>query len=149
MKYLDIDFHVYTMPFSVEKSFAAMSAIARHSAVYHITYTNGMETDEHCLEWHCFCKDKENRDWQIDIIHILEGSKYDGHFERVAEKILEALTPERKKTILPLKAQTPDTEKIMGIEYCRAVIADGVRTWEELVLWRERQTGVSCMDWMP
>ena len=48
------------------------------------------------------------------MIHIVSGSRYDGHFERVADRIAAALTPETRRTILQLKFETPDDEKIAG-----------------------------------
>lgn len=39
-----------------------------------------------------------------------EGSRYDGYFERVAERISAVLTDEMRLAILKLKYETPDTE---------------------------------------
>lgn len=74
--------------------------------------------------------------WQMDMIHIQEGSRYDGYFERVAERISAVLTDEMRLAILKLKYETPDTEKIMGVEYYQAVIQDGVRSYPEFEEWR-------------
>ena len=41
--------------------------------------------------------------WQMDMIHIQEGSRYDGYFERVAERISAVLTDEMRLAILKLK----------------------------------------------
>ena len=48
------------------------------------------------------------------MIHIRKGSRYDGYFEKVAERISSVLTDETKRTILQLKNETPESEKIMG-----------------------------------
>ena len=78
MKNKDIDFHVYTPELNIEKSFSAISKIALNKKIQNITYTNLIDTDENCIEWHLFYKDKDDNEiWQIDIIHILEGSNYD------------------------------------------------------------------------
>ena len=53
---------------------------------------------------------------QIDMIHIRKGSRYDGYFEKVAERISSVLTDEIKRTILQLKNETPESEKIMRSE---------------------------------
>ena len=62
-----------------------------------------------------------------DRIHILEGSRYDGYFEKFAERLSAVLTDETRYAILKLKYDTPESEKIMGIEDYKAVIRDGIR----------------------
>ncbi len=83
------------------------------------------------------------------MIHILKGSRYDGYFERVAERIATVLTPETRNTILQLKYETPDTEKIMGIEYYQAVIQDGIRTYADFIKWRENHPTNRIIEWIP
>ena len=83
------------------------------------------------------------------MIHICKGSRYDGYFERVAERIEHVLTDEIRKTVLELKYDTPDTEKISGIEYYRAVIVGGVRSYAEFEQWRERNPSYGIIEWMP
>ena len=80
-----------------------------------------LATEERCLEWHAWYEDQEGELWQLDMIHIEKGSRYDGYFEEVARRISAALTDETREAILRLKWETPDTEKIAGIEYYMAV----------------------------
>lgn len=134
VKNKDIDFHVYTKKLNIEKSFNAMSKIASNNKIYNITYNNLINTDEHCIEWHLFYKDEEI--WQIDIIHILENSYYDGYFEKTADDIISMLTEEKRNTILKLKYETPDDMKIMGIEYYKAVLKYDIKTFDEFIKWR-------------
>jgi hypothetical protein len=108
-----------------------------------------MDTEERCVEWHAWCLDADGESWQLDMIHIERGSLYDGYMEKVAARIGEALTPERKLAILRLKFDTPDAEKIPGIEYCQAVIRDGVETYDEFVEWRKANSFAGVVQWMP
>ena len=62
------------------------------------------------------------------MIHMPCGSAWDGYFERVADRIAAVLTDETHRAILQIKYDTPETVKIMGIEYYQAVLRDGVRT---------------------
>lgn len=87
--------------------------------------------------------------WQIDMIHILRGSRYDGYFERVADRISAVLTPEMRRAILSLKYTTPDTMHIAGVEYYRAVIAGGVRSYEDFLDWREKNPVTGIVEWLP
>ena len=142
MKNRDIDFHVYTPELNIEKSFLAVSKISSNIKIEKVTYNNLIDTDEHCIEWHLFYKENDkdyNEIWQIDIIHILEGSYYDGYFEKVAYDIMNMLTEEKRNIILKLKYETPDNTKIMGIEYYKAVLQYNVTNFEDFIKWRDEQ----------
>lgn len=149
MKHRDIDFHIYSSPLSVSDSFRAMSELAKNPSIRKIEYTNLMHTDEACIEWHAWYEDLEHECWQIDMIHLLKGSRYDGYFEKVAERLAEVLTDETRRTILQLKFETPDTEKIMGIEYYRAVIQDDIRNYAAFAEWRKMHPVKGVVEWMP
>ena len=149
VKHRDIDFHIYTSPLDLSASFRAMAELAENTSVKKIEYTNLLHTAEACLEWHAWYKDMEGELWQMDMIHIQEGSRYDGYFERVAERISAVLTDEMRLAILKLKYETPDTEKIMGVEYYQAVIQDGVRSYPEFEEWRRLHPAVGVVEWMP
>ena len=149
MKHRDIDFHIYTSPLDLSASFRAMAELAENTSIKRIEYTNLLHTAEACIEWHAWYQDMEGELWQMDMIHIQEGSRYDGYFERVAERISAVLTDEMRLAILKLKYETPDTEKIMGVEYYQAVIQDGVRSYPEFEEWRRLHPAVGVVEWMP
>ena len=149
MKHRDIDFHIYTSPLDLSASFRVMAELAENTSVKKIEYTNLLHTAEACIEWHAWYQDMEGELWQMDMIHIQEGSRYDGYFERVAERISAVLTDEMRLAILKLKYETPDTEKIMGVEYYQAVIQDGVRSYPEFEEWRRLHPAVGVVEWMP
>ena len=149
MKNRDIDLHVYTDALDVSRSLAALAPVVASGRTTGLTYVNGAETCEHCLEWHLQLSDEDGEDWKIDMIQILAGTKYDGVMEAVAEAVAEAATPEVQKRILALKNECPDDLKICGIEYCKAVIADHVTDWEEFMAWRRNNPPETLPDWMP
>lgn len=149
VKHRDIDLHIYSSELSVPDSFRAVSLLARNTAVKHIEYANLADTEERCIEWHLGYVDDRGEMWQIDMIHILRGSRYDGYFERVADRISAVLTPEMRRAILSLKYTTPDTMHIAGVEYYRAVIAGGVRSYEDFLDWREKNPVTGIIEWLP
>lgn len=149
MKHRDVDFHIYSSPLEVAASFAAMARLAANPAVLRVEYGNLMDTEEACLEWHAWCRDRDGEMWQLDMIHIQRGSKYDGHMEAVADRIMRVLTPALRRTILKLKYDTPDGVKIPGIEYYVAAIRDGVTDYAALEDWRRRNSGGGVVDWLP
>ncbi len=137
MKHRDIDFHIYSDPPEIAGSFAAIAKIAASPRIQRIECRNLLYTEEACIEWHTWYQDRDNDIWQIDMIHIVKGSAFDGFVEQTTDNVIAALTPETRLIILQLKNDTPDTEKIMGIEYYKAVLKDGVRTYDEFVEWRK------------
>lgn len=149
VKHRDIDFHIYSPNVNIVGSFAAMAVLARHPRIKQVQYVNLLNTDEKCIEWHAWYEDDIKELWQLDMIHIVKGSTYDGYFEKVAERISALLTEETRQAILRLKYETPETEKIMGIIYYQAVIRDGVRTYNEFTEWRKNNPTDGIIDWMP
>lgn len=149
MKHRDIDIHVYSSPFVLSDSFRAMAELAADSAVGKITFINLLNRQDECVQWQVEYNDAESGLWVIDIIHMPRGARYDGFFERMADRIRETLTEDTRLAILSLKAQTPDTEKIMGIEYYQAVLRDNVRTWEEFTAWRLSHPVEGIVEWIP
>ena len=85
----------------------------------------------------------------IDMIHILKGSFYDGYFEKMADRIVALLTPETKQLILQLKNDTPESEKIMGVEYYQAVLRDGIRNYADFEKWRIHHPVNGILHWIP
>ena len=128
----DIDFHIYSSPLRVADSFAAMARLAENSRIRRIEYGNLLDAPDQCLEWHAWYADAD-----------------DGYFERVADRIAAVLTDQTRETILRLKYETPETEKIMGIEYYQAVLRDGVRTYAEFEAWRAANPVTGVLEWMP
>lgn len=146
----DIDLHVYSKGVTTTGSFAVMAEIADNPAVTEIICINGLHTDERCIAWHINYRCSDGEMWKFDIIHIEEGSRYDGFFEKMAERIKGRLTPELRELILELKFSTPDDMKISGVEYYEAVIADGVGTLPALYEWVEQHRANPRSEyWIP
>lgn len=148
-KHRDLDFHLYSDEIDLSADFAVMGALAAEPGIRWVQFGNALDTEEACVEWHTGYEDKQGDVWQIDLIHIRRGSRYDGYFEQVADRICAVLTDEQRETILRLKFQTPDDEPIAGIEYYRAVIEGGVRTHKELTAWRQAHPARGVIEWMP
>ena len=149
MKHRDIDFHIYSSSLSLSGSFQAMAKLAENPFIRKIECVNLLHTIEECVEWHAWYQEPDDELWQIDMIHIQEGSRYDGYFENVADRILAVLTEDTRHAILNLKYETPETEKIMGIEYYQAVLQAGVRTYAEFEEWRKLHPVTGVVEWLP
>ena len=138
MKHRDIDFHIYSSPLRLEESFAAMAQLAADPAVGRIECRNLRATDEACVEWHATYRDRDGDEWQLDMIHIVRDSRYDGYFERVADRIAAALDTRdaARHPATRMRPLRPDDVKIAGIEQRYvAVLRDGVRTYDAFAEW--------------
>lgn len=149
MKHRDIDFHIYSSSLSLSGSFQAMAKLAENPFIRKIECVNLLHTIEECVEWHAWYQEPDDELWQIDMIHIRKGSHYDGYFEKVAERIGLHLTDETRLAILQLKDETPETEKIIGVEYYQAVIRDGIRNYADFQEWRKQHPVTGVVEWMP
>ena len=145
----DIDLHVYSSNITEASSFAIAAKISALPGVAEITSINGLHTDEHCMAWHIKYMTEDDELWKFDIIHIESGTEYDGYFERMADRILEVMTPQQRETILRLKFETPKTEIIHGVEYYEAVIADGITELDDLRKWIITHRSKPHYYWIP
>ncbi len=148
MKHRDLDFHVYSDEVRMADGFAALAHMAERMRMKRVECRDLLDTEEECIEWHAWCKDEAGAEWQIDMIHIRRGSRYDGFFEEMARRIAAALTPETRLAILQLKNETPENAHIAGIEYYQAVLRDGVRTYDDFLEWRKRHPLQGIVEWM-
>jgi len=149
MKNRDIDFHIYSDKFSILDSFGAIATIANNKGIKRVEYTNLLDTEEMCIEWHVCYQDNSDNQWQLDMIHILKESPYAGRFEVVADKINSALTDDYRYAILSIKNNIPDNEKIMGIKIYQAVIRDGIKNYSEFKKWEENNKQAGIINWIP
>lgn len=149
MKNLDIDIHIYTKVLSIQDSFDAIARIAQNSSFKEILYKNLIDTEEECIEWHLIYEDKEANLWKFDLIHILMGSKYNGFVENVTDSIVNSLTPETREAILQIKFDTPNDIKIPSIEIYQAVLSNKIRSYKEFIQWRESNSLVNTIQWLP
>lgn len=145
----DIDLHVYSSGITEESSFAVAAQVSRLPGVTEIKCINGLRTEEHCIAWHILYRHDDGEVWQFDVIHIEEGTRYDGYFERMADRIVSVMTPEQKDIILGLKFETAAGKDYHGVEYYEAVIADGVNTMSDFEKWVENHRSKSPYYWIP
>ena len=149
LNHKDIDFHIYTDPFSVFESFRAVSKLAENKNIKAINYSNLIDAEDRCLEWHAFYEDDNGESWQIDMIHILKDSPYAGYFEKVARRIKNILTPEIRTNILNIKNSVPENKKVMGIKIYQAVIEGKACDFKSFEKWESKNPDNGIITWMP
>ena len=150
ISHLDIDFHVYSDEFSVEKSFNAIAKISQNPKIKEVLYKNLLEEDDMCLEWHLLYEEIPERIWTIDIMHIKNESLYAGAIERVTEKINSVLTEKMRQTILKIKWESEQhKEKFFGIDIYQAVIEENIDTFQDFQKWKQNRKDVGISLWEP
>ena len=145
----DIDFHIYTAPFKLSDSFLAVSKIAENGRISSVSYTNLLDAEDQCVEWHAKYVDRSGEAWQIDMIHILKESRFAGYFENVADRISAVLTDETRRAILEIKNALSKDEKVMSIQVYQAVIQGGVRDIDAFWRWKRQNPGDGIITWTP
>lgn len=145
----DVDFHIYTRPFKLADSFAAIARLAENPRIKKIAYANLLEAEDRCVEWHASYEDRQGDFWQIDMIHILPESRYAGWFEKVADRIKAVLEERTREAILSIKNAVPEGTKVPGIKIYMAVLRDGVRSYERFVDWDRQHPAEGIVDWSP
>jgi hypothetical protein len=149
INHLDIDFHIYTHPFNMADSFSAIAKFAENSSIRHISYTNLLDAEDQCLEWHATYIDEFDQEWTFDLIHIHKDSPYVGSFEKVSEGILARLTAESKETILTIKDETLKIEKFPAIKIYQAVLQEKIANTDDFLQWYKTQDKNTIEQWMP
>lgn len=148
-KHRDIDLHIYSPNLTTDFSFSVMAKIVTDTAITEIKCINGLHTDEHCIAWHLTYKTADGRDWQVDLIHIDSGSRYDGFFEHMAERISTVITDRQRLTILRLKYETPTSMDLHGVEYYEGVIDHHITTLDQLWQWAQEHRKQPHAYWIP
>jgi hypothetical protein len=149
MNHRDIDLHIYSDPFSIEDSFKAAGRLAQVPGIRNMTYINGLDLEDRCLEWHAAYFMADGEEWKMDMIHIRKDSAYVGYFEKVAAGVKAALTKETRHAILAIKQGLTDDENVMGIRIYRAVLEGGVRDIEAFHQWEQAHPMEGIETWMP
>ncbi len=146
----DIDFHVYSNDFSIDKSFAAIAAISNNAKIREAAYKNLLDAEDMCLEWHLQYEESPEEIWTIDIIHIKNESPYAGMVERVTDSINRVLTNDLRDKILKLKDECHQhNARVMGIEIYEAVIEHHIHTLEGLTEWKNKRAKSDISLWEP
>ncbi len=149
MKNFDIDFHIYSDNPMSERSCTAIAKLKKNPSISNITFTDLLATEEECLEWHAQYEDDNKNLWQLDMIHIRRGSRYDGIIEQTTDAIRSKLTPQTREAILRIKYDAPENVKVYGIEVYYAVLELGVRTYEEFAAWKQTTPNINLLGWIP
>ncbi len=145
----DIDIHVYSGGDMLSWSFALMAAVSRNGAVKEFHCLNLLDTPEECIEWHVTCVMADGTPWKLDLIHIREGSRYDGYVEKVTDRIAARLDPRTREAILCIKYELGEQSNVKGVEIYNAVLEYGINNCLDFIQWRAENQVNGILEWMP
>jgi hypothetical protein len=102
------------------------------------------------LYWWIQYRDELGQDWSIDAWLISRNHPFAMHSDRFAEAMCARLNDDLRRTILQIKHESHCRDlETRGIEIYKAVLRDGVETYEQFETWLERHPPRKLEDWMP
>jgi hypothetical protein len=146
----DIDLEVWCPEPRIEDGFDILQACAQHPNVTKARFWNALGPPHHGLYWQ-LRHVHDDEEWKIDTWSI--AHTYSGPCgTHLVEPMRAALTDDTRQLILRLKeAVFRDASlEVPSIQIYRAVLDDGVQTFEELEGWlpANKLDGV-VTDWLP
>ena len=148
----DIDMEVYTTEPQIADGFRVMAAVAESDRVVRITFKNEYETRGAWLYWEVHYRDDDGVVWTLELYHTAPTAPYAGWMEQFAGTMQRVLTDEHRVAILAIKevlCEQGTMRDTKSFYIYRAVIADGVRSFDEYTAWMEANKPDGMMEWTP
>lgn len=146
----DIDMEIYCPDLQIDHGFDILRNCAQNKQITHAQFYNGLTSPDQALYWQLRYRDAGGNNWKIDMWsaptdYPLPRSEY------FVGPMIEALTQETRQAILELKEQrlNDSTLQCLSIDLYRAVMADGVRTPDDLRRWLHTHETGTLTDWKP
>ncbi|MBN1917279.1 MAG: hypothetical protein JW889_05160 [Verrucomicrobia bacterium] len=148
----DIDMEVYADRPQIADGFRVMAAVAESERVVRIAFKNEFETRGAWLYWEIHYRDDDGVVWTIELYHSTPNAPYAGWMEQFAGAMQRVLTDEHRVAILSIKevlCKQGTMRDTKSFYIYRAVIADGVRSFDEYTAWMAKHKPEGMMEWTP
>ncbi len=147
----NIDMEVYADSPRPRDGFQVIAGIAEIPGVRRVRFKNQLDDPEDPgLYWYIQYRDRLGQDWSIDTWLIPSDHPLAMHPARFAEAMCERLDDDLRRTILQIKHESrcrnADTR---SIEIYKAVLRDGIGTYDAFERWLEQNPPRKLEDWMP
>jgi hypothetical protein len=147
----DLDYEVFTAdPPTVAAGFRVLADLAELPLVTAARFSNALNTSDQGLYWQVRCRDNTGQEWKIDVWTL--ARYHPGPCAAwVVEPMRRALTDALRATILRLKEARSAGRMghVASIDIYRAVIDDGVRTFDDLRRWIGPNYKPGLTNWRP
>lgn len=146
----DIDMEIYCDAPCIEDGFAILRDCALHPHVRKAHFGKHLDEADEGLYWRIIYRDIDGTEWKIDM-WALHRDHPGPCAAQLVEPLRQALTPERRRAILELKAvmQAGAIQRYPSIDIYRAVIDGNVRTSEQLEQWLLQHPRPFLTFWRP
>lgn len=148
----NIDFETYVEKPDPRDGFGVMREIASLPGITRVNYCNFMETDDPGLYWWFEYVDEHGFAWDFDNWLIPFSHPNAGMADAFAVAMSAKLTPETRETILTIKTSArkfDNANRPRGIDIYKAVLRDGIATFDAFRTWREANPPVPMETWSP
>jgi hypothetical protein len=147
----DIDMEVYTEDPQVADGFRVAAALAENNHVIGVIFRNELlKPGGAWIYWEIHYRDDDGVVWTIELYHSRLTGPYAGWMEQFAHAMQKVLTDEHRVAILTIKealCANGTMRDTKSFYIYRAVIADGVRTFDEYTAWMEANKPDGMMEW--
>ena len=146
----DIDIEVYTEEPRVADGFRIAAALAELDHVIGVIFKNELRARGAWLYWEIHYREDDGVVWTIELYHSTPNAPYAGWMEQFAHAMQKVLTDEHRVAILTIKealCANGTMRDTKSFYIYRAVIGDGVRTFDEYAAWMEATKPDGMMEW--
>ena len=147
----NIDMEVYTDTPRPGAGFEVVAEIADVPGIIRVKFRNQLEDPEDPgLYWYMQYRDGLGEDWSIDTWLVPRDHPLPVYPGRFAEAMCKRLNDELRCRILEIKYTSHrDSLGSRGIDVYKAVLRDGIETYDEFVKWLEKNPAKKFEYWMP
>jgi hypothetical protein len=131
--------------------FQVIAAIAEIPGVRRVRFKNQLDDlEDPGLYWWTQYRDKAGQDWSIDTWLIPKDHPFAMSPARFAEAMCEKLDDDLRRTILQIKHEVRCRNlETRSLEIYKAVLRDGVGSYEQFEKWLKQYPPKKLEDWMP
>lgn len=137
----DIDLEVYSENPRIDDGFRIIAEVAELNNVVGVEFKNTMATRGKWLYWQVRYQDNSNVLWAIEIYVCGPGDPYAHWSEQFLNAMQECITDEHRIAILSIKEalnRNKQTQMIKSFNVYRAVMDDGVRSFDDFMIWNKK-----------
>ena len=147
----NIDMEVYTDQPRPSAGFQVIASIAEVPGVRRVRFKNQLDDlEDPGLLWWIQYRDHLGQDWSIDTWFVPTDHPFAVSPSRFAEAMCEKLDDPSRRTILQIKHEIRCRDlDTRSIEIYKAVLRDGVGTYEQFERWLAEHPPKKLEDWIP
>lgn len=147
----NIDMEVYADQPRPGAGFQVIAGIAEVPCVRRVRFKNQLDDlEDPGLYWYIQYRDQLGQDWSIDTWLIPSDHPFAMLSARFAEAMCQRLNDDLRRTILQIKHEIRCRDlDTRSIEIYKAVLRDGISTYDAFERWLAEHPPKRLEDWMP